>query len=119
MNLNEIKRAIEAGSKVYWSNLGYEVIKDNIGQYLIHCNINDTYIGLTHRDNVTMNCNSESEFFTNPDELLTNNLHYFSRSDLQATIAVLDVILQSQPDTTRAQQVEDIKQLVVKEVINR
>lgn len=61
MNLQEIKQAIEEGKKVYWSNLSYEVIKDNIGQYLIksgsHC------IGLTWADEVTLN-GEEKDFFT-------------------------------------------------------
>lgn len=71
MTLQEIKEALDNGQKVFWSNKGYEVIKDvikrpnkeDVVQYLIHCNINDTYIGLTHKDGVTMNCNSEDEFF--------------------------------------------------------
>ena len=54
----EIKTAIDNGVDVRWSNDGYTVYKDNIGQYLItydrggyheHC------IGLTWRDGVTLN----------------------------------------------------------------
>jgi hypothetical protein len=57
MTITQIKQAVDNGMKVYWSNEGYEVIKDNIDQYLIHCNINDSYIGLhglegTKYDNV-------------------------------------------------------------------
>ena len=62
MNLKEIKQAIEDGKKVCWGNIYYEVIKDNIPQYLIHCTFNDHYIGLTHMDEVTMN-GEEHEFF--------------------------------------------------------
>jgi hypothetical protein len=61
-NAQEIKQAIDEGKKVYWSNLNYEVIKDSIGQYLIHSKFNDHYIGLTHRDEVTLNGKPE-EFF--------------------------------------------------------
>ena len=63
MNLEEIKQAIEQGKKVHWSNAGYEVIKDNIGQYLIKCTSNNHCIGLTWQDNVTMN-GKECDFFT-------------------------------------------------------
>ena len=35
MTLAEIKEAIAEGKKVYWSNLSYEIIKDNKDQYLI------------------------------------------------------------------------------------
>jgi len=62
MNANEIRKAIDSGSKVYWSNYAYEVIKDSIGQYLIKCHINNSYIGLTHRDGVTLN-GKEQDFF--------------------------------------------------------
>ena len=63
MTLPQIKAAIAAGKRVYWSNTGYEVIKDRIGQYLIHCTMNHHYIGLVHADGVTMN-GDESDFFT-------------------------------------------------------
>ena len=62
MKLCEIKEAVAEGKKVYWKNKGYEVIKDNIGQWLIHCNINDSYIGLTWRDEKTMN-GEQKDFF--------------------------------------------------------
>ena len=83
MNLTEIKAAIAEGKKVYWSNEGYEVIRDNIGQWLIHCNINDTYIGLTHRDNVTMNCNHEGEFFMLRPDPIKAVMGKFSIVDLR------------------------------------
>jgi hypothetical protein len=65
MTLDEIKSAVEAGQTVHWANDGYTVIKDCIGQWLIvwdlggnreHC------IGLTWRDEVTMN-GAPEEFF--------------------------------------------------------
>ena len=55
MNLQEIKLALKNNQRVFWSNTSYEVIKDNIGQYLIKCHLNNTFIGLTWRDNVTLN----------------------------------------------------------------
>jgi hypothetical protein len=63
VTLTEIKQAIEQGRKVYWSSLSYEVIKDNIGQYLICYNSGKHYIGLTWQDGVTLN-GKESDFFT-------------------------------------------------------
>ena len=62
MTVQEIKSAVDRGEKVYWSNCGYEVIKDDIGQYLIHCTMNDYYCGLTWADDVTLN-GDENEFF--------------------------------------------------------
>jgi hypothetical protein len=62
MNLEQIKQAIARGDKVHWSNSAYGVIVDSVGQYLIHCNLNDSYIGLTWRDGVTMN-GKEDDFF--------------------------------------------------------
>ena len=61
MTLEEIKDAVNSGRKVYWHNPAYEVIVDSIGQWLIHCNMNDSYIGLTWRDGITLN-GKESEF---------------------------------------------------------
>ena len=46
MTYNEVIQAIDSGKKVCWSHIGYKVIKDSVGQYLIHCTMNDTYVGL-------------------------------------------------------------------------
>ena len=62
MTLNEIKTAVNEGKKVFWANTNYEVIRDNIGQWLIRCKLNDYCIGLTWLDNVTMN-GEEKDFF--------------------------------------------------------
>ncbi len=61
MKLAEIKAAVDAGKKVYWSNEGYTVIKDRHDQYLI-VHYGTSAIGLTHQDGVTMN-GSEDQFF--------------------------------------------------------
>jgi hypothetical protein len=66
MNLNEIKSAIANGERVFWQTPTYEVILDSVGQYLIKCHFNGFCIGLTHRDNVTMNC-KESDFFSDAE----------------------------------------------------
>lgn len=62
MTVSEIKSAVDAGKQVFWSNLNYRVIKDQIGQYLIHSQCNNHYIGLTWRDGETLN-GKEEEFF--------------------------------------------------------
>ena len=62
MELEEIKRALAMGHKVFWKSNTYEVTQDEVGQYLIHCLFNDSYIGLTWRDGVTMN-GKEEDFF--------------------------------------------------------
>jgi hypothetical protein len=72
MTLQEIKQAIKDGKKVYWSNSLYEVVKDNIGQYLICCRLNDHCIGLTWRDGVTMNGKEEDFYITEePKQIIT------------------------------------------------
>jgi hypothetical protein len=62
MNLEEIKASVESGQTVHWANQAYRIIKDNVGQWLIKCDINDHCIGLTWRDGVTMN-GEEEQFF--------------------------------------------------------
>ena len=62
MTLQEIKDAVLAGKTVHWATKAYVVVHDEIGQWLIKCLINDSCIGLTWRDGVTMNGN-ENEFF--------------------------------------------------------
>jgi len=62
MTVEEIKKAVDAGKKVYWSNTLYEVIKDSIGQYLIHVIGTSNYIGLTWKDGKTLN-GDECQFF--------------------------------------------------------
>lgn len=54
MNLQEIKTAVESGRRVFWQNLGYEVIKGQ-HEWLIYCLINGSCIGLTWTDGVTLN----------------------------------------------------------------
>jgi len=54
-NADEIKKAINNNIKIYADNKSYIVIKDKIGQYLIHFINSDYYIGLTWQDNKTLN----------------------------------------------------------------
>ena len=82
MNLTEIKKAIADKKTVFWSNENYEVILDNIGQYLIHSKFNNHYIGLTHLDNKTLN-GKESEFYVKENKLqnIKKIMIEFDRSD--------------------------------------
>jgi hypothetical protein len=59
MSLAEIKAAVEAGQTVHWANEGYVVVKDRIGQFLIVFTSNKSTIGLTWKDGVTLNGESE------------------------------------------------------------
>jgi hypothetical protein len=53
--VNDIKKAVDNGLNVYHHNKAYKVIKDDLGQYLIYCTLNGYCIGLTWRDNKTLN----------------------------------------------------------------
>ena len=46
MNIEEIKRAVDAGKKVKWANDLYDVVKSKFGEYLIVCRPNGSTIGL-------------------------------------------------------------------------
>ena len=63
MNLQEIKSAVMAGRVVHWANTAYVVkYAPSIDEFLIYCLLNDTCIGLTWQDGVTMN-GHEADFF--------------------------------------------------------
>jgi hypothetical protein len=55
MTLQEIKQAVGAGKRVHWSNVGYVVTCDRLGQYLITFKKNGSAIGLTNRDGTRLN----------------------------------------------------------------
>ena len=61
MKVDEIKKAVNDGLKIRWMSDNYHVIKDG-NDYLIHCTQNDTYIGLTWKDGITLN-GKEDEFY--------------------------------------------------------
>ena len=67
MTLEEIKSAVENGKSVYWATTSYKVVKDNIGQWLVVCNLNDYCFGLTWQDGNTLNGKPE-EFFIEEDD---------------------------------------------------
>ena len=62
MNIAEIKTAVDAGKSVHWSNEGYVVRKDKLGQYLIVFVPGGSAIGLTDRSGGRLN-GYEEEFF--------------------------------------------------------
>ena len=67
MTLEEIKAAVDAGKTVHWATYSYEVVKGHgkaIGDWFVVCIDNGSTIGLTHRDEVTMNGEPE-QFFIN------------------------------------------------------
>lgn len=68
MPADQVRKLVDEGKRVFITNTedhpydlenayptAYEVIKDNIGQYLIKCFVTDHYIGLTWQDEVTPN----------------------------------------------------------------
>ena len=44
MKYKDVINAINKGYSVYWNNDNYKIIKDGIGQYLIHSQCNEHYI---------------------------------------------------------------------------
>jgi hypothetical protein len=46
MTLEEIKKAVDEGKKVFWVCEIYPVTKDDLGQYFITCKLNGSAIGL-------------------------------------------------------------------------
>lgn len=70
MTLDQIKKAVDLGQKVYWKNEGYQVIKDKKGQYLIlHCS--GSCIGLYSQNNVLNG--DESDFFVKSNCVICGN----------------------------------------------
>ena len=68
MKLNEIKAALELGLRVMWINHDYQVIKDDLGQYLTvyrRGTKDENAIGLTWSDGVRLN-GSVDDFKINP-----------------------------------------------------
>ena len=65
MKLDEIKAAVRAGKTVHWSNDGYVVTEDRLGQWHIVFTSTGHAIGLTWLDGVTMN-GREDQFYIAP-----------------------------------------------------
>jgi hypothetical protein len=59
----EIRRAVDEGLTVYWTNPGYRVIPgDGCEGYFIRCMQTGHCISLTHADGLTLN-GDEADFF--------------------------------------------------------
>ena len=56
MKYKDVIKAINKGLSVYWSNTNYKIIKDDIGQYLIHSQSNNHYIGFTDTEYYLKDC---------------------------------------------------------------
>lgn len=55
MNIQEIKDAVDAGKPVRWTNNGYHVTRDNLGQFHITFQHNNSSVGLTNRAGTRLN----------------------------------------------------------------
>ena len=55
MTLQEIQSAVQAGQTVHWKTKAYEIVHDQIGQWLVVCRSTGGCWGLTWTDGATMN----------------------------------------------------------------
>ena len=62
MTVQEIKTAVTNGKNVYWINSNYIVTKDNLNQYFIKCIDNNSLVGLTHKNGITLS-EDENKFY--------------------------------------------------------
>jgi hypothetical protein len=61
MTLEEIKAAVEAGQTVHWASRCYIIVKDGIGQWMVHCPDTKVYWGLCKGDGTLSD--KEDKFF--------------------------------------------------------
>lgn len=62
MTLKEIKQAVLSGKTVHWCSERYIVKSSSADYFYIVDKYNESCIGLTHRDGVTLN-GSEDQFY--------------------------------------------------------
>ena len=55
MTLSEIQSAVLAGQTVHWKTKAYEIVHDQIGQWLVVCRETGGCWGLVWADKTTMN----------------------------------------------------------------
>ena len=55
MTLQEIQSAVLAGQTVHWKTKAYEIVHDQIGQWLVICRSTGGCWGLVWADGVTVN----------------------------------------------------------------
>lgn len=66
MKAAEIRRAVDEGLTVFWTNPAYEVIRgDGCDGYFICCMHTGHCISLTHSDGFTLNGNEDDFFIAN------------------------------------------------------
>jgi aryl-phospho-beta-D-glucosidase BglC (GH1 family) len=53
MTLQSIKKCVDNGITIHWSNELYQVIKDANNEYLILCTSNESCVGLTFKNDST------------------------------------------------------------------
>jgi len=67
MNLEQIKSAVKAGKTVHWSNTGYRIIGTDPDNLLVCCDSNQSCVGLTWADGVTLSDKPEKFFLAKKD----------------------------------------------------
>ncbi len=101
MTLQEIKDAVEAGKTVHWASEAYIVVKDDIGQWMVHCPSTKAYWGLYRRDGTLTD--KESKFFiAKPTGLLRLWLYRTKNSDVEGDPIEHGVI--------RARTIEEVRE---------
>ena len=79
MNIERIKELVSQGTPVYWKNVGYQVVKDKLGQYFIKCLRNDYCTGLGTQSGELLE--NEADFFVMPQTGSTSFRFMVSRVD--------------------------------------
>ena len=97
MTLQEIKNAVNDGKRVCWASTGYEVLYDEVGQWLIWCRMNDNYIGLTHRDEVTLN-GREDQFFVDDRVVIDPVVAALEKAQRMLNRARCEVLHSTEPE---------------------
>tara|TARA_R110000868_G_scaffold308380_1_gene569889 strand:- start:159 stop:356 length:198 start_codon:yes stop_codon:yes gene_type:complete len=62
MTAQEIKTAVDNGKNVHWINSNYIVTKDNLNQYFVKCIDNNSLVGLTYKNGITLS-EDENKFY--------------------------------------------------------
>ena len=62
MNEQARQKKIDGERTVHWASCSYRVIKSKWGEFMILCDLNDSCVGLTWKDEVTMN-GEEKQFY--------------------------------------------------------
>lgn len=90
MEINEIKKAIGEGKRVYMGE-GYEVIKDNLNQYFIKCYLSGSLIRLTNLKGDMLNGKIEDFYIKKMEEKIRITMDKQERMDLINAISCIDL----------------------------